>query len=47
MLEIVEGEAVGSTGVPRLGFLREVLVSVGWPGGRKPDLFSGAVAWVD
>ena len=36
MLEIVEGEAVGCTGAPRLGFLREVLVSVGWSGERKP-----------
>jgi hypothetical protein len=35
VLEIVEGEAVGSTGAPRLGFLREVLVSVDWFGERK------------
>jgi hypothetical protein len=36
----IEGEAVGCTGVPRLGFLREVLVSVDCFGGRKSGFVS-------
>ena len=47
MLEIVEGEAVERTSVPWLGFLRKVLVSVGWPGGRKPGFVFWCRRWVD
>ena len=38
MLEIVEGEAVRSTGAPRLSSEREGLVSVGCMGGRNKEI---------